>query len=413
MTAPGILAEYNIRSVRELELEAKRVMVRVDFNVPLDEDGAVRDDARIRAALPTLELIRDAGGRIVVCSHLGRPKGKRAAEFSWEPAATRLAELLDCEVLLPDDCVGDAAAHLVANQRPGQIVLLENLRFHPGETENSEDFARKLVEMCDIYINDAFGTLHRAHASVSALPRLVPDRGAGLLVERELSYLSRLTGGGDPPYFAILGGAKISDKIEVIERLIAVVDGLVIGGAMGCTFLAAQGIEMGRSKVEADRLVLARHLLARCEQRGVKVFLPTDHLVVKALDDDSVARVAFNGDLEADDIAVDIGPETAARFAQVLTGGDPDIAAPRTVLWNGPMGLFEMDRFAGGTNTVAKAIAQSAATSVIGGGDSAAAVRKAGVTPLISHISTGGGATLEFLGGKTMPGLAALRGGRR
>ena len=413
MTSSGILDEYNIRSVRELELEAKRVLVRVDFNVPLDGTGGIRDDARIRAALPTLQLIRDAGGRVIACSHLGRPKGKRTPEFSLEPVATRLAELMDCDVLLPDDCIGDAAAHLVANQRPGQIILLENLRFHPGEEENSEDFARKLAELCDVYVNDAFGTLHRANASVSALPRLVPDRAAGLLVERELAYLGRLMSGGESPYFAILGGAKISDKIEVIERLIAVVDGLVIGGAMACTFLAAQGFEMGKSKVEADRLVLARHLLARCENRGVKVFLPTDHVVVRSLDDDSPSRVAHNGEIASDEMAVDIGPETAARFAAVLTGGDPDSAAPRTVLWNGPMGLFETDRFAVGTNIIAKAIAQSAATSVVGGGDSAAAVRKAGVAPLISHISTGGGATLEFLGGKTMPGLAALRGGRR
>lgn len=425
-TDGALLRQLGILSVRDLNREIvrdqpprdgllaqKRVLIRCDFNVPLDGD-VITDDSRIRGSLPTIEFCRKADARVILCSHLGRPKGKKNPKYSLEPVARKLAELLSCEVLLPDDCMGDAAIHLIANQRPGQLVLLENLRFHPEEEENSEDFARKLADLCDVYVDDAFGCVHRAHASVSALPRLMPARAAGLLLEREIEYLSKLTQSPESPYVAILGGAKVSDKIEVIEALVAIVDTLVIGGAMAYTFLAAQGLEMGKSLVERDHLQLAKHLLTRCEERGVLVLLPEDHVVVKEIAADARSRVVDNGGLAADDIAVDIGPATIQTFTGLLAGSHPKAkGAPRTILWNGPMGIFEMDAFAAGTMAIAKAVAQTAATSVVGGGDSVAAVKKAGVTPLISHVSTGGGASLEFISGKPMPGIAALRGGRR
>ena len=414
METGALLKQLNILSVRDLHLQAKRVLMRADFNVPLDDAGAITDDSRIRAALPTIQHIRKEEGRLILCSHLGRPKGKRSAKDSLEPVARYLAENLACDVLLPDDCIGDAALHLIANQRPGQIVLLENLRFHAGETENSEDFARKLADMCDVYVDDAFGAVHRAHASVVALPKLVPARGAGLLLEREVEVLTRLMQSPDKPYIALLGGAKVSDKIEVIESLLPLVDGLMIGGAMAYTFLAAQGQDMGRSLVEKDHLTLARHLLQRCEEKGVTVWLPIDHVVVQEIKADADFAVKDSADIGPPDIAVDIGPRTIELFSEVLRGTHGTVkAAPRTILWNGPMGIFEMDRFATGTTAIAKAVAQTAATSVVGGGDSVSAVRKAGVTPLISHVSTGGGASLEFLSGQPMPGIVALRGGRR
>lgn len=396
---------------REGLLAQKRVLIRCDFNVPLDGD-VITDDSRIRGAIPTIEFCRKADARVILCSHLGRPKGKKNAKYSLEPVARKLAELLACDVLLPDDCIGDAAIHLIANQRPGQIVLLENLRFHPEEEENSEDFARKLADLCDVYVDDAFGCVHRAHASVSALPRLMPTRAAGLLLEREIEYLSKLVQSPESPYVAILGGAKVSDKIEVIESLLPIVDVLVIGGAMAYTFLTAQGHDMGKSLVERDHVPLAKHLLQRCEERGVTVLLPQDHVVVKEIAADAPSRIVDNGHFAADDIAVDIGPATITAYCDLLAGNHPK-GAPRTILWNGPMGIFEMDAFAAGTMAIAKAVAQTAATSVVGGGDSVAAVKKAGVTPLISHVSTGGGASLEFISGKPMPGIAALRGGRR
>ncbi len=412
---PGtILKSQGILSVRDLHLPNKRVLLRADFNVPLDESLSITDDSRLRATLPTIEMLRKAEARVIVCSHLGRPKGKKAPKYSLEPAGRRLAELLSCEVLVPDDCVGDAAIHLVANQRSNQIILLENLRYHGGEEENSEDFARKLADLCDVFVCDAFGCVHRAHASVSALPRLVPVRAAGLLLEREIEVLTRLTTAPEAPYVALLGGAKVSNKIEVIESLLPLVHGLVIGGAMAYTFLAAQGLDMGKSLVEKDHVGLAKHLLGRCAEKNIPVFLPVDHTVVQEVKADAAAATKVNGELGPDDIAVDIGPKTIALFTDVLGGRSTLLnGAPRTVLWNGPMGIFEMDAFAAGTMAVARAVAQSTATSVVGGGDSVAAVQKAGVTPMISHISTGGGASLEFLAGQPMPGIAALRGGRR
>lgn len=408
------LESLNIRSIRELELSNRRVLLRCDFNAPLDGEGGVSDDSRIAAVLPTIEYIQQEGGRVICCSHLGRPKGKRKAEFSLEPIARCLAELTGQEVLLPDDCVGDAAEHLIATQRPNQIVLLENLRFRAGEKQNNEDLARKLSELCDVYVNDAFGALHREHASVSALPKMMMDRAAGLLIERELAFLGELAGGAPGPYIAIVGGAKISGKIEVLETLLDAVDGLVIGGAMANTFLAAQGHEMGGSLVEKDRIPLARHLLKRFADKAVPVYLPVDVVCAEAVEDGAATHIESVGTLGPSQMAVDIGPETVALFNSVLDGsleGGP--GAPRTVFWNGPMGVFEIDAFASGTLSVARALARSPAKSIIGGGDSGAAAKKAGVTQMISHISTGGGASLEFLTGAQLPGLAALRGGRR
>lgn len=414
MAQASTLAGWNIRALQDLQLGNKRVFVRVDFNVPLNDDGEVSDDARIVAALPTIRAVQQAGGRVICASHLGRPKGKPDPRYSMVPVAGRLAELTGQDVLVPDDCIGDAAEHLVANQRPGQIILLENLRFHEGETANSEEFARRLAELCDVFVGDAFGAMHREHASVSALPRIIPDRAAGLLVERELAFLSKLTGGAETPYIAMLGGAKISDKIEVIERLLAAVQGVIIGGAMANTFLAAEGEPMGRSLVEADKLTVARHLLRRCEERGVRIWLPVDHVVASDPSGEAPSRIVERGQVAADDMVLDIGPRTIELFAAVLDGtAGAGWSAPRTVFWNGPMGLFEREPFAAGTLAVARALSRSSAVSVIGGGDSAAAARQAGVTSMISHISTGGGASLEFLGGHVLPGLTALRGGRR
>ena len=414
METGTLLKSQNILSVRDLHMQNKRVMLRADFNVPMDADGTITDDARIRATLPTIEFIRKAEARLILCSHLGRPKGKKSAKYSLESVARRLAELLTCEVMVPDDCIGDAAIHLIANQRPGQIVLLENLRYHGGEEANDEDFARKLADLCDIYVCDAFGCVHRAHASVSALPRLMPMRGAGLLLERELEVLSKLMTSPEAPYVALMGGAKVSDKIEVIESLLPLVHGLLIGGAMASTFLAAQGHSMGNSLVEKDHLGLAKHILARCEEKGIPVFLPVDHTVVTEIKADAPHQCKATTDLAAEDIVVDIGPATIALFTQVLAGHHPQMQTPpRTILWNGPMGVFEMAPFATGTMAVARAVAQSTATSVVGGGDSVSAVQHAGVTPMISHISTGGGASLEYLSGQPMPGIQALRGGRR
>ncbi|GMV40242.1 MAG: phosphoglycerate kinase [Myxococcales bacterium] len=393
------------KTIDDIEVEGKRVFVRVDFNVPLDGDRTITDDSRIQASLPTLRQLRDRGARLVLASHLGRPKGKRKPELSLEPAGARLAELMDQEVLFPDDCIGDGPKKLVQNLRDGQILLLENLRFHPEEEAGDDTFARHLASFADLYVNDAFGTAHRAHASVTGVPKHLPDKAAGLLMARELDYLSRLLKGPEAPFVLVLGGAKVSDKIGVLENMLSRVQAIVVGGAMSYTFLAARGVALGASRVEVDKVQLAERILHKAEARGIPLVLPVDHLVVKVVDAASPARVVKNGELEPDDIAVDIGPATAAAFCD-------HIGAARTIFWNGPMGIFEMDAFAKGTETVAHAIAKGNALSVVGGGDSVAAVRKTGVTPFISHISTGGGASLELLEGQDLPGVAALRIGR-
>lgn len=400
------MSQRPFKTIEDIEVEGKRVFVRVDFNVPLDGDRAITDDSRIQASLPTLRNLRDRGARLILASHLGRPKGKRKPEYTLEPVGARLAELMDQEVLFPDDCIGDGPKKLVQNLRDGQIVLLENLRFHPEEEAGDDMFARHLASFADVYVNDAFGTAHRAHASVTGVPKHLPDKAAGLLMTRELDYLSRLLKAPETPFILVLGGAKVSDKIGVLENMLSRVQGIVVGGAMSYTFLAARGVALGASRVEVDKVQLAERILQKAESRGVTVLLPTDHLVVKTVDGAAPSRVAKNGDLEADDIAVDIGPATAAAFVE-------HIGQARTIFWNGPMGIFETDAFAKGTEAIAHAIANGSALSVVGGGDSVAAVRKTGVTPFISHISTGGGASLEFLEGQDLPGVAALRIGRQ
>ncbi|MCS6858460.1 MAG: phosphoglycerate kinase [Sandaracinaceae bacterium] len=389
-----------IRSVRELDVLARRVFVRVDFNVPI-EGGKVVDDTRIRETIPTLRHLLAREARVVIASHLGRPKG-RDQKHSMEPAAQRLAELMDVEVLLADDCIGDGPKKIIGELREGQIACLENLRFHPGEEANDEGFARELAKLADVYVNDAFGAAHRAHASVAALPRLFRERGSGLLLEKEISALSRIRDEAEHPFVAVLGGAKVSDKIGVIEALLNKVDVLVIGGAMANTFLAAKGLAMGKSLVESDRLALARTLLARAEERGVRVVLPED-LVVATSPEAEGGRITSPELVGPEEMALDVGPRTLESIGKAIENA-------RTVFWNGPMGLFEKPPFAKGTEAVAKCIAQlQGAFTVVGGGDSAAAVHAVGLAHRFSHVSTGGGAALEFIEGRKLPGIEALR----
>lgn len=392
-----------IRSIRDLTLASRRVFIRVDFNVPL-EGGKVTDDTRIRAAIPTIKHALDEGAHVVLASHLGRPKGERNPKYSIEPAAHRLAELLDVEVLLAEDCIGDGPRKVVADLREGQIACLENLRYHAEEEANDEAFAREIAKLCDVYVNDAFGAAHRAHASVAALPRAVRERGAGLLMEAELEALGTLAR-GEPnrPYVAVLGGAKVSDKIGVVEALLMRIDTLIIGGAMANTFIAAQGHSVGRSLVEDDKLPLARTIIQRAAERKVELLLPTDVVVASSVDA-AQGRVAALSDIGDDEMALDIGPASCDAFAKAFVGAG-------TVFWNGPMGLFEKDAFAAGTRRVAKAIADAtSAFTVVGGGDSVAAVQEANLADRFRHVSTGGGASLELLEGRKLPGVEALRG---
>jgi phosphoglycerate kinase len=390
-----------IRSVAELPVEGKRVFLRVDFNVPLTPARGVGDDARIRAALPTVKSLIDRGARLVVASHLGRPKGGPDPAYSLEPVGARLADLLGKDVLLTDEPVGDGARKVVSDLRDGQVALLENLRFHPGEEANDDAFARALASYADVYVNDAFGTAHRAHASTVGMIKYVADKGAGFLMLKEIEFLSRLLGAVDKPYIAVIGGAKVSDKIAVLESLSGRVDKMLVGGAMANTFLKAQGQKVGKSKVEEDKLALARSFLKKCDERGVPVLLPRDVIAASGLDA-TEGRTTALADLGADEMALDIGPETVRGFAD-------ELATARTIFWNGPMGVFEKPAFAQGTFGVAKAVAHNRrALSVVGGGDSVAAVEQAGVSGEISHLSTGGGASLEFVEGKTLPGIAAL-----
>lgn len=387
----------------------KRVFVRVDFNVPLDKKtGKITDDARIREALPTIKLLVDQGAKVILASHLGRPspnaRGKHEG-LSMEIVGARLAELTDYEVLVPDDCVGDAPKKVIHDLRNGQVCLLENLRFHEEEEKDDEGFARQLAELADAYIDDAFGAVHRAHASVHALPRLMRTRGAGLLLKKELSSLSRLTDRPEKPYVAVLGGAKVSDKIDVVEALLALVDVLAIGGAMANTFLAAQGKNMQKSRVEEDKLPLARTILGKARDRGVEVLLPVDVVVANGLDSIAGETVAA-GAVPEGTMALDVGPKTVELFGKAVTRA-------KTVFWNGPMGLFETPAFSHGTMDLAGIMSRAPGFTVIGGGDSASAVKVAGeeVARGFKHISTGGGAALELIEGKKLPGVEALRTG--
>ena len=390
-------------TIRDLDLAGRRVFVRVDFNVPI-KDGAISDDTRIRAALPTIKYAREHGATVVLASHLGRPKGKPNPQYSLRPVADRLAQLLGRPVAFLDDCVGDAVKQRIdlARAGGGGILLLENLRFHPEEEKNDPAFAKSLADLADFYVDDAFGAAHRAHASVEGITHFVKKAAAGFLMEQELTYLGRALESPDRPFVAILGGAKVSDKIEVIDNMLGKVDRLLIGGAMAYTFLKSRGIATGKSLVEDERLDAARQITADASRRNVTLELPVDHVVT-----DKIEAGAATATLTIDDpsigqrMGVDIGPATIKAY-------EDSIRAAKTVVWNGPMGVFEIDAFAAGTMAVAHAVASVHGTTIIGGGDSIAAVTKAGVADRITHISTGGGASLEFLGGRTLPGVAAL-----
>ena len=390
------------KTVRDLQLKDRRVFIHVDFNVPL-KNGVIGDDTRIRESLPTITHALAAGAaRIVLASHLGRPRGTPNPEMSLRPVADRLSQLLGTPVAFAEDCIGPKAEAAVASAPAGGIVMLENLRFHPEEEKNDPAFAKSLAALTDVYVNDAFGAAHRAHASVEAIVRLVREAGAGLLMEKELKYLGHVLENPERPFVAILGGAKVSDKIDVIENLIPRVDRLLIGGAMAYTFFKATGKPVGRSLVEDDKLDEARTIIAKAKERGLPLLLPVDHVVAPKLEAGAPTEtLSVDSAAIGDRMGLDIGPQTARAYADAL--GDA-----KTVVWNGPMGVFEIDAFAQGTIAVAKAVADVKGTTIVGGGDSIAAIHKAGVADRITHISTGGGASLEFLGGQTLPGVAVL-----
>jgi phosphoglycerate kinase len=395
-------------SIRDLDLTGKRVLIRVDFNVPL-KDGVITDDTRIRETIPTIEYALRRKARVILAAHLGRPKGKEVPAMSLRPVAVRLRTFLD-GILDPDenvafspDCVGPLALELANNLEPGQTLLLENLRFHAEEEANDPAFAEQLATLCDIYVNDAFGAAHRAHASTEGITHFVPQSAAGLLMEKELTYLGKAIIEPNRPFVAIIGGAKVSDKIEVINALLGKVDALLIGGAMAYTFLNAQGQTTGKSLVEHDKLDVARAALETAKKRGVKFLLPVDHILADKFAADARTQIfSGTGPFPAEMMALDIGPETIKLFAA-------EIAEAATIVWNGPMGVAELAPFAKGTNAIARALATNEdAITIVGGGDSVAALHNSGVADKITHISTGGGASLEFLEGKTLPGVAAL-----
>jgi phosphoglycerate kinase len=383
------------KALQDLNVAGKRVLVRVDFNVPLSPAGEVADDTRIRGALPTIRHLIGQGARVILMSHLGRPKGERRADLTLAPVARRLGALLGFDVPLAPDCIGPEVERAVTDLAPGRVLLLENLRFHKAETDNDPTFARALARLADVYVNDAFGTAHRAHASTAGVAEFVAQKAAGFLLEKEARYLGDLLAAPRPPFVALLGGAKVSGKIDVIENLLPRVDRLLIGGAMMFTFWRAQGLATGASLVEEDRVDVARGVLARARELGKELLLPSDCVVTADLAGGAPGKVVAAGALGAGDVGVDIGPASRKRFAE-------KIADARTIFWNGPMGVFEKEPYAAGTLAMARAV------SVVGGGDSVAAVQKMGLADRISHVSTGGGAALEFLEGKTLPGLSAL-----
>ena len=391
-------------SIDKVNLKNKKVLVRVDFNVPLDENLNVTDDRRISAAIPTIKKIISDGGKAILMSHLGRPKGKANPKYSLKPAAEKLSELLNKKVTLAPDCIGDDVKKMVNEMNEGDIILLENLRFHEEEEKNNEDFAKQLASLGDIYINDAFGTAHRAHASTEGVTKFIDTCAAGYLMQKELDYLGSAISNPQRPYCAILGGAKISGKIDVINNLLDKVDSLIIGGGMAFTFFKAQGKEIGKSLLEEEKLDLAKELLDKVKNKNLNFLLPVDVVVADEFKNDSPSEVVDVDNIPSGKMGLDIGPKTIELFKKQLLNS-------KTIVWNGPMGVFEMDNFAKGTFAVAEVLAETTAkgaTTIIGGGDSAAAITKAGLDDKVSHVSTGGGASLEFLEGKVLPGVEAL-----
>lgn len=388
------------KTLKDIQVDGKRVFIRVDYNVPMDKDGNITDDTRIRATLPTLEYLLKNNAAVIIASHLGRPKGKAVPAFSLQALVPKLSELLGRKVRFIADCVGSSVEEAAKVLQPGEVLLLENLRFHNAEEANDPEFSRQLAGLADLMVNDAFGVSHRAHASVEGITRYIPAV-AGFLMEKELVFLSGAVTKPVRPFAAIIGGAKVSDKIGVIENLLDKVDTLIIGGGMANTFLAAQGYNLGKSLVEADKLELAQDLLQKAKTRRVNFLLPSDVIAADRFAADAQKRAVAIADLPADWMALDIGPSTCQAFAAAL-------AHAKTIVWNGPMGVFEFDAFAKGTEAVAQAVADADATSIVGGGDSIAALEKAKLASQITHISTGGGASLELLEGKILPGVAAL-----
>jgi phosphoglycerate kinase len=388
-------------TLEDLDFKGKRVFLRVDFNVPLDEECKIRDDSRIKAALPTLNYLLEQKAKVVVASHLGRPKGEYIPEFSLKPVSERLSELIPQEVILAPDVIGEEVLKLKKELKENQILLLENLRFHKGETANDSSFAQLLAQEVDYYVNDAFGAAHRSHASVVGIAQYVRKSAAGFLLEKEVDYLSKAVHSPSKPYVAILGGAKVSDKIPVIENLLNKADSILIGGAMAYTFFKAQGFEVGRSLVEEDKIELARLLLDRAQEEKVNFYLPSDHIVAAEKEPDTEVKTVDSPPVPPDLMGLDIGPKTVGEYSEI-------ISEAKTIFWNGPMGVFEIEKFSQGTMKIAQAVASSRALSIVGGGDSVAAVYKAGVSEKISHISTGGGASLEFIANETLPGLEVL-----